>query len=669
MRDQLKIFATDITRGSVRSRSRRPMYALVRLVDGEIVAEEEVSQFRLLRLLNTEKPDILAVDSIQELAADQRELYALLQALPPQTRLVQVTGGERTESLARVAGRYNIKFNRLSPFDEARTIGLVASLGAGAQVIAFENATEIVVSRHRSPGKGGWSQNRYVRKIHGGVQRWGRDVEMALINAGLKYQKKEMRAFGGASRVAFEVAASRDKIPVSTYRGADVQVRISGKRLERIRFEPLTGKPKYLIVGVDPGTTMGYAALDLAGNLVRLNSSRQMTTADLVEDLCKAGRPLVIASDVEVMPFSVEKLRRSFCAVGYSPRQDLSVENKLELARPYPYRNDHERDSLSAALDAYRQYKNRFQSLLRRVPAGHDLDEVKAGIIRGQSLEQVLIGLRARGAVPAVTTPPPTPPRAPELSAEAAGAAAALLDDQVRQLDGVVKRLRGFLVEMQDELNGKDREIRRLQNRLNRVSSVQGRAIRADAEVARKDAEIQSLKKRLRKEERTCRSLKKRVERLKEIETIQQDESEELVPVKILAAFTRDAVRTLTAGVGVKAGDLVFIRQVEGWGRTTVRDLVDLGVRGLIVGRGNEKMDPQLVQVCRELALPLLSGEETGAVMKGGIVLAEKVKVDVALLRWETGQEEYQREKNKDLLEGIFLEYRSERGKEVRRHG
>ena len=80
-------------------------------------------------------------------------------------------------------------------------------------------------------------------------------------------------------------------------------------------------------------------------------------------------------------------------------------------------------------------------------------------------------------------------------------------------------------------------------------------------------------------------------------------------------------------------------------------------------------MDPQLVQVCRELALPLLSGEETGAVMKGGIVLAERVKVDVALLRWETGQEEYHREKKKDLLEGIFQEYRSERGKEVRRHG
>ena len=139
--------------------------------------------------------------------------------------------------------------------------------------------------------------------------------------------------------------------------------------------------------------------------------------------------------------------------------------------------------------------------------------------------------------------------------------------------------------------------------------------------------------------------------------------------MKILAAFTRDAVRTLTAGVGVKPGDLVFIRQVDGWGRTTVRDLVDLGVRGLIVGRGDEKMDPQLVQVCRELALPLLSGEETGAVMKGGIVLAERVKVDVALLRWETGQEEYRREKKKDLLEGIFQEYRSERGKEVRRHG
>ena len=217
MRDRLNIFGIDIVKGSVRSRSRRPMYALVRMEDQKITSESTVSMFRLFRLLSEERPDILAVDSLQEIAADQHELFFFLQGLPPQTKLVQVTGGEKKETLGKVAARFNIGFDRFDPFAEARTTARVASLGAGAEVIAFENESEVVVSRHRSPGRGGWSQNRYVRKIHGAVQLKGREMEMQLSGAGLRYEKKETRAFGGCSRVAFRVFAVRGQVPVGTY--------------------------------------------------------------------------------------------------------------------------------------------------------------------------------------------------------------------------------------------------------------------------------------------------------------------------------------------------------------------------------------------------------------------------------------------------------------------
>ena len=156
MRDRLKVFGIDIVKGSVRSRSRRPMYALVRMEGQEITGESTVSMFRLFRLLSGERPDILAVDSLQEIATDQHELFFFLQGLPPQTRLVQVTGGEKKETLGKVAARFNISFDRFDPFAEARTTARVASLGAGAEVIAFENESEVVVSRHRSrAGAGG----------------------------------------------------------------------------------------------------------------------------------------------------------------------------------------------------------------------------------------------------------------------------------------------------------------------------------------------------------------------------------------------------------------------------------------------------------------------------------------------------------------------------------
>jgi len=654
MRDRLKVFGIDIIKGSVRSRSRRPMYALIRMDGSRIESETEVSFFRLFRMLRDEQPDILAVDSLQEIAADQHELFFFLQGLPPRTRLVQVTGGEKKETLQKVAGRYNISFNKFDPFAEARTTAQVATLGAGAEVIAFENESEIVVSRHRSPGKGGWSQNRYVRKMHGAVQFRGREIEQALVAAGLRYEKKETKAFGGCSRVVFRVFATRDQVPVSTYRGADVQVRISGKRLERIRFRPLSAKPRYLIVGLDPGTTTGIAALDLDGNLLYLASSRQMNMADVIESLYKVGKPLVIASDVEPMPFTVEKIRRAFSAIAFTPKQDTSVESKMELTAPFAYGNDHERDALSAALDAHRQYRHRFQSLMKRIPPGHDLDEVRARIIRGQSLDQVL------GEMNAVTKPAVV--QAPPVAVDEKH------DERVRVLEGMVKRLKTYVAELEEEVKTRNYEIRRLSARLRTAHTTRDAELAKDVEVATRDAIIQSIKKRLRKEERHNQNLVKRLGRIKKFAELSMEG--DVVPVKVMETLTKDGLRTLIEDMGLGDGELVYVSRTDGWGRSVVKDLAGLKVRAVILSmKTPAEIDPQLLPAFREAAIPLLSVAETGTQVRGKQGLCGKDALESALCTWQEAQAVHEREKKSAMIEHMFKEYKSERGKEVKKGG
>jgi len=654
MRDRLKVFGIDIIKGSVRSRSRRPMYALVRMEGQVIESENEVTMFRLFRMLNDEQPNILAVDSLQEIATDQHDLFFFLQALPPQTRLVQVTGGERKETLGKVAARYNISFNRFDPFAEARTTAQVAALGAGAEVIAFENESEIVVSRHRSPGKGGWSQNRYVRKIHGAVQLKGREIEMALVAAGLRYEKKETRAFGGCSRVAFRVFAKRDQVPVSTYRGADVQVRISGKRLERIRFRPLSGKPRYLIVGIDPGTTTAVAALDLDGNLLHLASSRQMNMGDVVESLYRVGKPLIVASDVQEMPYSVEKIRRAFSAVAYTPKQDVSVETKVDLTAAFPYNNDHERDALSAALDAYRQYRHKFQNLLKRIPPGHDLDEVRARVIRGQSLDQVIGDMNSVPLLPVIDTP--------MIPVEVKH------DEKVRVLDGMVKRLRTFIAELQEEIKEKDFEIQRLQARMRKIHTSQGAQLAKDTELVKKDAIIQSFKKRLRKEERHNRNLSKRLVRIRQFAELSMEG--EVLPVKVMEALTKEGLRRLIDDVGIDESDIIFVTRLDGWGRSVVKDLAESRIKAVIANATLfAASDPRMLPAFRELGVPLLSDRDTGVQVRGKRGLAGKELFEGALFHWQEEQAQHEREKKSELIEHIFKEYKSERGKEVRKSG
>ncbi len=609
----MKVFGIDVVKGSVRSRSRRPVYALVRMEDGELVAEGEVTQFRLLKEISAEEPEILAVDSLQEIARDQHALFAFLEHLPPKTRLVQVTGGERPETLGKVAARYNISFNRFDPYAEARATARIASLGGGAEVVAYENTCSVVVSRNRSLGKGGWSQNRYVRKVHGAVLTHAREIEDRLVQAGLRFEKKESRAFGGLSRVQFLVHAPREDIPVSSRRGGDVQVRISGQKLDRIRFKPAGKGASYLIVGIDPGTTTAVAAVDLDGKVVHLSSGRERSMADVVEALYQAGKPLVVASDVSQMPFSVERVRRVFSAVAYTPRADRTGDEKIALTEGFSYANLHERDALSAALDAYRSYRNKFQSIQKRVPPGFDLNRVRAGIVKGQSIERILGEL--------------SPARAPVAEKPPGPVIAGKQDERVMVLDGMVKRLRGLVTELQDEVKAREGEIARYRERLDREQSRMYVRMKRDAEITRRDATILDLRHRLRQGERQVKSLKKRLERQKEAEEVRHDGAR--LPLKVLPSLTRDGVQALVQDAGIGEGDLLYVARSDGWGRSVVKDLAGLGAEALLVGvpPGGE-VDPLLLDTSRDEEIPVLPAPQGTIQVRGPVGSVDRSTVE-----------------------------------------
>ncbi|MBT8508232.1 hypothetical protein AZH53_07425 [Methanomicrobiaceae archaeon CYW5] len=645
----MKVFGIDIIRGSVRSRTKRPHFALVQRVDGEEVSVGEVSLYRLLRTVADEEPDILAVDSVQELAPTPQDLFAILQALPPATILVQSTGGEKQESLPRIAGRYNLKFNKYDPYAEARASAHVAELGGGAEVIAFENTCDIIVSRGRSLGKGGWSQNRYARKVHGAVRQTGRDVEAVLDREGLSYTRHEVKAFGGLGRVHFEVAAPREDIPVRNMRLPDVQVKVSGRRLDRIRYRPLSPAQRYLIVGIDPGTTVGLAALSLDGELVCQTSSRQMAMPDVIEALYTSGKPLVVATDVSPMPASVERIRRAFAAVAYTPKGDISVEEKKALCEGYPFHNDHERDSLAAAVAAYRHYQGKFRNIAKRVPPGSDLDEIRAGVVRGLPLEQIL----GRKGVPA-----------PAEEAEEKGEVVpGPRDDRLLKLDGMVKSLRAHVTELQDEMAEKDREITRLEGLIGKERSRQAKDLRKEAEIAKRDEIITTIKKRLRREERKSKKLIRQIERLRRLSA--QQAGEDRLPVKVLPSLSRDGVRSVDGDLGIGEGDVLYVKATAGWGTSVLDLLAQTGIRALLTREHDARLETEFLE--RELVL--LDADAAGAEVRGRVGSVPKEGLEEAEERWEKRRARWTREKKSEMIESIYKEYLSEREREVKRHG
>jgi predicted RNase H-like nuclease (RuvC/YqgF family) len=643
----LTIFGVDIASGSPQSR-HPPSYSLFILSGEETRGYPMISRHKLIRLIREMRPEIVAVDNVHELASG-REMVSLLRRLPSSIKLVQVTGGDRPEPLAKVARWHGIVFDRLNPLEEAEACARLAAKGVGHVLSAFEDRTWIKVSRRRSPGRGGWSQNRYSRKIHGAVKGLAREVERHLRESGLEFTSRAVEGLGGYTRAEFMVEAPREKVHVNTGYYCDAQLRIQGVERPRLQFQPLQQRRGYIIVGIDPGTTTGIAVLSLRGELIDLISSRTISSSQVTEWIAARGRPLVVATDVFPTPGAVEKIKGSFNAVLYSPGMDVPSEEKIALARDFGYKNDHERDALAAAVSAFKRYRNKFQQVEKRTPAELNPDEVKALVVRGSSIEEAISELLAPAAEEkdskeerALVLPP-----SPEASERI-------------QLAEQVKTLRSYVEELKAELAQKDEAQSRINLKLERLRDREAREIKRDHEVRIREKEIERLRGLLRSERRYAKRLKRELSWKRKAERIELEGYRRL---KVVEAFSKEAILE-AAGRELEKGDAVLLKDASGGGRNTADLLVQRGVDAII---GGSDMSPDVREYLADKGVPVFSNNEITVHWIDKIAFINPQEVQSVKASWAEAMRARQAERQVEWLESMIAQYRVERRREQKR--
>ena len=75
------IFGIDISKGSPRGKEK-PSYAVAIHSNGRVEHHRMISLHKLMRMIWEQKPHILAVDNIHELARDRRDLISFMGKLP-----------------------------------------------------------------------------------------------------------------------------------------------------------------------------------------------------------------------------------------------------------------------------------------------------------------------------------------------------------------------------------------------------------------------------------------------------------------------------------------------------------------------------------------------------------------------------------------------------------
>lgn len=584
--------------------------------------KKTVSKPKLFRLIKELKPDIVAIDNISELFEEKREIVNFLKNSNVKLIQIAVDG-----PLPVIAKRFGIKMNPRDPFDEARTCAYLASLDFGYEISVFTDKTRIIVSRNRRLGKGGWRQKRYGRKVHDAVRSVYREIKRILDQAGFEYTEIVKKGFGGISRGELIVNAPIKEIPISPFKTRDVQVKVESIEKEKIELIPVSKSMRYLIVGIDPGTTTAVAIIDLGGNLISVKSQKDWNFSDVVEFIKSHGKPVLIATDKKNPPEFVNKVKAAFNAVLYAPREDLSLDKKRELTSKYDFLNDHERDALASAIDALKNYESKFRNIEKRLPVGFDVERAKAEIIRGMTLKSLFepqvvekVERKDEKEVDFLDLLEKKDKKIKELKEENE-----MLRKQIEELRAEIEKLRAKIVAMADEEKEKmRREIY--------AKNLESRIVELIAEIKKKDSEIARLKEKL--------------EILKKMKLLEISGWRE---VKLVKKFSKEELEKAE----IVEGDIVYIADASGGSKSSAEFLCSKKIKAVITG---SEMSHVAREVFDSFGIPRIRKEEVDIIEGSEVAFVGHNFEEV----YKSKLEEMRR-KAVERIEKLFEDYKKRR--------
>ncbi len=634
-------------------------FAVVSWMNGRLEKKGEFTLYRLIRFIKAKHPEIVAMDNIHELGDDLRKF---LRALPQGTKLVQVTGRPGEQRPLWVLAKENgIRIeDKFDPHEEAKVCALLASKGVGYEVLAFEDEVIVKVTRGRSQGKGGWSQDRYRRRVHNLIQNKVREIEDRLRKADIPFDLEVEEKDYGLARGEFRVYASREELAglIRPAHGGDIEVRIYPVERKSLEFAPLKSERaieerKSVIVGIDPGITVGIAAIDLDGNILAVYSERNMAVSEIFRFISNIGHPIIIATDVNPAPGLVEKLARSFKANLFVPRESLRVDEKNELLRNLGISvdDDHQRDALAAAYKAYLRLKPKMEHVeakLRELGLSKKSEEVKALVIQGYNLGEAITKITAHER-------PKEEKPAPERNVD---------------IEPYLKRIRELerSVESLERENKELREIIKEQKRI--IGRLERRLIDYDDEIrarVMKERELEVKVKRIEALERELKDAKAIIEKLsRDLVLAKRMHLLELrgsaLPLKVLETLSWREIEKTERETGIKKDDVLFVVNPAGAGKSIAEYLVEKGIRAIVSGR---TLPDDAFKVFREAHLPVFYTDELEVKRVDDFAIVDREELESAIANKLAIWEEEDREKELKKFLRVVEEYRIERVKEL----
>jgi len=388
---------------------------------------------------------------------------------------------------------------------------------------------------------------------------------------------------------------------------------------------------RYTIVGIDPGTTLGLAMLDLEGKPIEVFSSKNYSISDAIRRIISYGTPLIVASDVTPTPSMVKKISKVFSSHIHELSESLSTEEKIALTKGegYEYRNVHERDALAACLYAFKRYKKKFAQVRKKTPPDVDVEEVKALVIKGVSISAAINSL-VHSDSEEVGEHDVCGERGDEDENRINST-----NSEILRLRGVIKArereieaMREYNAALRSELEAKEHEIQGLRTRMETIRSMSHRELEETEEIKRRDKEIKRLKNEIRAKEAENEDLRRIIEELKWGKEINNGER-----IKVIKSFNRDVIQEVDKRYGFKRGEVVYLENGSGGGANTAELLARKGVSVVIYGK---EMSHFAVEKFFEFGIPTFSTNDIPVMVRGDFAFIDACMLNELVREWRS---------------------------------
>jgi predicted RNase H-like nuclease (RuvC/YqgF family) len=455
-----------------------------------------------------------------------------------------------------------------------------------------------------------------------------------------------------------------------------------------------------IIVGFDPGLTVGIAILNLDGNLISLASCKEIRRSEIISHIITYGKTVLVATDVYPIPKTVKKLATTLNSKIWSPYKCMSIESKIDIVDSYLQygnnksleipQNAHERDALAAAVKTYRDHVNKFRQIIKRAEKA-ELDDravesVKMLVINGISISNAIKRISedidkentilkgydnnldifnvSKFGIKSNETKINTIESTTCDSDDTKNTNKSDCDDvlisrfkhKLKSQKRYIDNLKRKNILLEEDNRYYKTEISKLQSKVDKLHYNYTKKILQKKEVSSKIAVIKRIQEKYNEEKSRRLKLEEELRSLNEVKPLKISGNN--LPVKIIEFFTKEGIREACDKWEIRRDDIVLLKNSEGGGSQTASLIINLGVKAVIT---MDKISDPAENIFEENMIPLIPANSLKMTSMTEFYLVNSKDFKMEIEKWkEHINSQKEQENNKNILK-LVDEYRAQR--------